>query len=254
VQLLGAESTLSEPIDGRFGRRKCGIDRHPNHIQCEGDSMGKLLAALTVFAAVAGAPAVSQATTVHITYTGTVTYISDPAGVSGFSLGDPITGSMTINFDGIYYDACCNPTSQTRFFEGSGKATVNTVEISSSVPYPNEYANGIFYPTQDQYELWEFQTGDPSGSASVQFLRNSIAPLILSLEPNLANLHSLVAAGLLSVSGDFAHGGPGEHWDIEFVGDSSNASVTLTPIPAALPLFASALGGLGLFGWHRRRP
>jgi len=30
-------------------------------------------------------------------------------------------------------------------------------------------------------------------------------------------------------------------------------SVATTPIPAALPLFASGLGGLGLFGWHRKR-
>jgi hypothetical protein len=28
---------------------------------------------------------------------------------------------------------------------------------------------------------------------------------------------------------------------------------SVTPIPAALPLFASGLGGLGLLGWHRKR-
>jgi len=31
------------------------------------------------------------------------------------------------------------------------------------------------------------------------------------------------------------------------------AQVATTPIPAALPLFASALGGLGFAGWRRRR-
>jgi hypothetical protein len=31
------------------------------------------------------------------------------------------------------------------------------------------------------------------------------------------------------------------------------ASVATTPLPAALPLFASALGGLGFFGWKRRK-
>jgi hypothetical protein len=29
--------------------------------------------------------------------------------------------------------------------------------------------------------------------------------------------------------------------------------VTATPLPAALPLFATGLGGLGLFGWRRKR-
>jgi hypothetical protein len=32
-----------------------------------------------------------------------------------------------------------------------------------------------------------------------------------------------------------------------------NSSVATTPIPAALPLFATALGGMGLIGWRRRR-
>jgi hypothetical protein len=29
--------------------------------------------------------------------------------------------------------------------------------------------------------------------------------------------------------------------------------VTATPLPAALPLFATGLGGLGLLGWRRKR-
>jgi hypothetical protein len=28
---------------------------------------------------------------------------------------------------------------------------------------------------------------------------------------------------------------------------------TVTPLPSALPLFATGLGGLGLLGWHRKR-
>ena len=32
-----------------------------------------------------------------------------------------------------------------------------------------------------------------------------------------------------------------------------NGSVATTPIPAALPLFASALGGMGLLGWRRKK-
>src|SRR5262249_26847541 len=41
--------------------------------------------------------------------------------------------------------------------------------------------------------------------------------------------------------------------------DSQNGSfefalgVTTTPLPAALPLFATGLGALGLFGWRRKR-
>jgi hypothetical protein len=38
-----------------------------------------------------------------------------------------------------------------------------------------------------------------------------------------------------------------------FVVDNLRLEVAQTPIPAALPLFASALGGLGFVGWRRKR-
>jgi hypothetical protein len=33
----------------------------------------------------------------------------------------------------------------------------------------------------------------------------------------------------------------------------ATAATTATPLPAALPLFATGIGGLGLFGWRRKR-
>ena len=33
----------------------------------------------------------------------------------------------------------------------------------------------------------------------------------------------------------------------------TDLGVTSTPLPAALPLFASGLGAMGLFGWRRKR-
>jgi hypothetical protein len=32
-----------------------------------------------------------------------------------------------------------------------------------------------------------------------------------------------------------------------------DVNATVTPLPAAFPLFATGLGALGLFGWRRRR-
>jgi hypothetical protein len=40
---------------------------------------------------------------------------------------------------------------------------------------------------------------------------------------------------------------------LDYGGSHSFALVSATPIPAALPLFASALGGLGYVGWRRRK-
>jgi hypothetical protein len=36
-------------------------------------------------------------------------------------------------------------------------------------------------------------------------------------------------------------------------GSVSVTAVTATPLPAALPLFATGVGALGLFGWRRKR-
>jgi len=36
-------------------------------------------------------------------------------------------------------------------------------------------------------------------------------------------------------------------------GPEISCETTITPIPGALPLFASGLGGLGLLGWRRKR-
>jgi hypothetical protein len=35
--------------------------------------------------------------------------------------------------------------------------------------------------------------------------------------------------------------------------DITTSSVVTTPLPAALPLFATGLGALGLLGWRRKR-
>jgi hypothetical protein len=35
--------------------------------------------------------------------------------------------------------------------------------------------------------------------------------------------------------------------------DDIKFNVTSMPIPAALPLFATALAGLGVFGWRKRK-
>jgi len=54
-------------------------------------------------------------------------------------------------------------------------------------------------------------------------------------------------------------------WNVSYTGDGNNVAefetedvtvgetVGATPIPAALPLFATGLGGLGLLGWRRKR-
>jgi len=44
-----------------------------------------------------------------------------------------------------------------------------------------------------------------------------------------------------------------EEYRTATLAQATSYTVSQTPIPAALPLFASALGGLGIFGWYRRK-
>jgi hypothetical protein len=41
--------------------------------------------------------------------------------------------------------------------------------------------------------------------------------------------------------------------NLDVNGNIYDTSVSATPLPAALPLFATALSGLGLLGWRRKR-
>ena len=60
----------------------------------------------------------------------------------------------------------------------------------------------------------------------------------------VANLYSVGSSFYLSVDN------PSSFWN---PGDLGTVSVSATPLPATLPLFATGLGLVGLLGWHRKR-
>jgi hypothetical protein len=72
----------------------------------------------------------------------------------------------------------------------------------------------------------------------------------------LASGQSLAAA-LLGGAGGGGGGGGGDISNsgssLQQLGPGDPPSVSTAPLPAALPLFASGLGAMGLFGWWRRR-
>jgi hypothetical protein len=65
---------------------------------------------------------------------------------------------------------------------------------------------------------------------------------------NIGSLFAGIATGEWadSANGLSGAGNPIKGFFVEY-------QVAATPIPAALPLFASGLAGLGLFGWRRRK-
>ena len=67
--------------------------------------------------------------------------------------------------------------------------------------------------------------------------------------------------GVLLANSDMIAIDPGSPYNIQYSDGNSTYQnetftltlVTATPLPAALPLFASGLSALGLFGWRRKR-
>jgi hypothetical protein len=101
----------------------------------------------------------------------------------------------------------------------------------------------------------------------------SLSASDLPANTNATVIGSLVTFGLGEVSFDVAPGAPAEILSIVFNTNSNNTSAldpsgalipldfsngqitirSATPLPAALPLFATGIGGLGLLGWRRKR-
>jgi hypothetical protein len=76
---------------------------------------------------------------------------------------------------------------------------------------------------------------------------NVISP---TANPNFSSSGSLITLGVVTV-GQYANGSATSYFD------NLDMDITYTPnptpVPAALPLFASGLGAMGLFGWRRKR-
>jgi hypothetical protein len=78
------------------------------------------------------------------------------------------------------------------------------------------------------------------------------SPVTASAVLTLAQLEDIISDGIIEITYTLI----GMH-DI-FGNTYINASITYdglaaVPLPAALPLFVTAIGGIGLFGWRRRR-
>ena len=157
-----------------------------------------------------------------------------------FSFTDPVNGTVTGEIGGL----ADNTNSQAATFvtifsdpfaciEGLcgtgtslaapisvplGGATENSFNVSSGVLVSGGFLDTFLTSAASEFDVLSLQ-------------------LIIG-EPTVADF------GILSVGGNFCG-----------ICDSATGLLTTTPtpVPAALPLFATGLGALGLFGWRRKR-
>jgi hypothetical protein len=194
------------------------------------------LSLASLFALVAllsGSPA--RADTVTLSFPGAGTYwVSQPA-----ASGEAGSGYGTTNPTGSYL---------TETFTGVGLYSVSSVQLSYSIA---DYSlNGS--------EIWDtYLNGQLIGSDTIyggycycggQYILGNTFTFTDSFAP-------IVGDGTYTLEFSLVGGVAPGYGSISF-NDNGSAVLTgdpITPIPAALPLFATGLGGLGLLGWRRKR-
>jgi hypothetical protein len=226
-----------------------------------------IVASLLMFGAVPG-----HATTVYVTYTGNVQGI-DILGLFGTE-GATLTGAYQANFvfdvtyglNNYYCNDCgVGSVTQNYIYGGtyygptnvsplvSASLTIGTTKVPITGTYYSQiYANNAACSVCKAEQLHQ-AISSPSGYQISQSIYNFEAA-ITTLPGTIATPFSYVVTNSDTPDGGFSDPTSGEY--LALIPTSLTLSLNppvSTPLPAALPLFATGLGGLGLLGWRRRR-
>jgi hypothetical protein len=227
----------------------------------------KLILAFVACGALCAGNSAAEATTMVATWTGTIgAFSQDTTNVFGLgSVPGAIVGqsfSLTTTFDTAGGTRSTSPgfdkltgggtailTINSHSVSFSGNDAIDTYDLARSSTAPG----GLSEFNQKVTD----QTSDFNFLAVDVYSTNGNGGLVSSITTPIA-LMSLCGAGYTctgnfsiadfsptfqSASGyfDFSHG------------TLQVSALAATPIPATLPLFVSALGGIGLIGWRRKR-
>jgi hypothetical protein len=186
----------------------------------------------------------ASAQAASITFHGTVTAVTFDPGTP-FAIGD--TFDVTYQYDPATPDG--NPTADTGTYAGA----ITSVSGSFSNGYTFTAGSGTISVQNDHVGLDEFSYASGSGGPGTSvdgFALNSIFALFVDANGSAISIPAIPSVGLLANLGQFVH----KQVTFDFGAKSIQGSITaVTPIPAALLLFASSLGGLGLLGAKRRK-
>ncbi|HYD04280.1 MAG TPA: hypothetical protein VEC60_01070 [Reyranella sp.] len=189
-----------------------------------------------------------------LNFTGTVNSTDGIFTAAGITPGDAISGSLTYNpLSSVASVTLPGPDSVSVFPQASGSFTFH-------VSHP-----GVFDYTQSRNGAGQVESnGSPLGDRVGLYLGDgNLNDLQLSYRtdgtaPALTSLAALPtdSDGILAMLTGHAVSAVGFYRSGDFGSVSFNLAFTpavaTTPIPAALPLFASTLGGLGVLAWRRR--
>jgi hypothetical protein len=205
------------------------------------------------------AEALAVATGLTFGYSGTVSAVTDPSNVTGLHSGDTIAGTLTFEplDDHFTSSTTVAPppsipvTTTTNTFSESGKfsfglpgSPIEVTGVSGTV----DSSLGNFLASAGL----NFYLGDSDSSITLDSsaFGSNRAPLtsLVQLPADSTGLTAFFDGVFSGGSGHIGYLGS----QIDFVLNVA-PPVAATPIPATAWLFLSALGGIGMLGWTRRR-
>jgi hypothetical protein len=197
-----------------------------------------LTGCFAVIISISAAASARAAAVLNFSFTGNV---FSPKGTYDFGdVGGVITGTFALTVPAI-------DTTATNFqYDGAVDWSAGNVTYSDAV---GEFKSG---PFGQRVDVGATPTA-LGGAPSIDFTFLSSTGGLTTLDSLMPDFDTALSNSTFSgISGTVAAGGE----LLEFtVSDYtlSVSNVASAPIPAALPLFASALGGLGVVGWKRRK-
>jgi hypothetical protein len=210
-------------------------------------------AALSFAAILFAAATPSAASSYTLNFTGTVSSTTGLFLAVGIANGDTVSGSVT--FDPVNTNSATTSAFVNNFGQSVSSFTFHLSHLSDpGLNFDNtDTGNGQIASSQ----IGGFAGLDLSGQSAASTLNlrfrtdGSIAPLasLAALPTDPSAILAMLGGASPSALGLYEMFGFGRvNFDVAF-----SPLVAATPIPAALPLFASALGGLGFIGWRRRQ-
>jgi hypothetical protein len=193
----------------------------------------------------------SQATTVYIEYTGTVLGSPDVAYKADFAFDLATTGTVTPSLGigvlgGVAYGASSPTVSASITFAGAP-----AINIPQQQQPPNQSFIGAITAVQLGGSVQQVHEAyDPAQTLSlVQIVNTPGVPYAV----DEAFSYTLTASD--GFFGQFCASGACTSLQPLTVAESLSPfdAPSTTPLPAALPLLASGLAGIGVMGWRRKR-
>jgi hypothetical protein len=187
-------------------------------------------------AVVSAAPAGATTMTYDVSFTDSGTYDTCQAACPSYPYGSgTVSASFQITFD------------PTLLYLGANPLAPNITDLSLSAT--DSYLNPVspYQITFDPILYWTYAYGTLTLSSDPSFSKDDPNSMLITLGINGFGQNPCASPSACA-----------DTWySQDSFGDTITASgvadISQTPLPAALPLFATCFGALGLLGWRRKR-